>query len=297
MKKKLLLSSVAALTLFAAYTTVNADTTNGVVPEADQYKPATPVKNPYDVRNRIGKDGKVLPDVFGNGTHVRVHVKDIQGNPVAGAKVAALVYKTPEDFDNYKKPALIEGVTDAAGDVEFAVENGGYVVYRVDEAPKGYFVPAKLTVGTLLDAEEVVREGSDMFVTGELVIEKTDTYNVAKEEWVQEEAGWRYYANNKAVTGWKQVDGKWFFFNAEGVSQKWWVQDNGTWYYLNGSGEMQTGWLQDNGTWYYLEGSGAMKASQWFEVDGKWYYVDATGALAVNTTVDGYTVNANGEWV
>ena len=60
---------------------------------------------------------------------------------------------------------------------------------------------------------------------------------------------------------------------------------------------MQTGWLQDNGTWYYLEASGAMKASQWFEVDGKWYYVDATGALAVNTTVDGYTVNANGEWV
>ena len=306
MKKKLLLTSVAALSLFAVYNTANADANNGVmtgrvnpetgkidqsnysgntvvsahtgvVADADQYKPATPVTNPYAVRNRIGKDGKVLPDVFGNGTHVRVHVKDIQGNPVAGAKVAALVYKTPEDFDNYKKPALIEGVTDAAGDVEFAVENGGYVVYRVDEAPKGYFVPAKLTVGTLLDAEEVVREGSDMFVTGELVIEKTDTYNVAKEEWVQEEAGWRYYANNQAVKGWKQIEGKWFFFNAEGVSQKWWVQDNGT--------------------WYYLEASGAMKASQWFEVDGKWYYVDATGALAVNTTVDGYTVNANGEWV
>ena len=326
MKKKLLLTSVAALSLFAVYNTANADANNGVmtgrvnpetgkidqsnysgntvvsahtgvVADADQYKPATPVTNPYAVRNRIGKDGKVLPDVFGNGTHVRVHVKDIQGNPVAGAKVAALVYATVEDFDNYKKPALIEAVTDAAGDVEFPLANGGYVVYRIDEAPKGYFVPNKLTVGTLLDAEEVVREGSDMFVTGELVIEKTDTYNVAKEEWVQEEAGWRYYANNQAVKGWKQIEGKWFFFNAEGVSQKWWVQDNGTWYYLNGAGEMQTGWLQDNGTWYYLEASGAMKASQWFEVDGKWYYVDATGALAVNTTVDGYTVNANGEWV
>ena len=79
-----------------------AQYSNGVVPEANQYKPATPVTNPYAVRNRIGKDGKVLPDVFGNGTHVRVHVKDIQGNPVAGAKVAALVYATVEDFDNYK---------------------------------------------------------------------------------------------------------------------------------------------------------------------------------------------------
>ena len=27
------------------------------------------------------------------------------------------------------------------------------------------------------------------------------------------------------------------------------------------------------------------------------YYVDGSGALAVNTTVGGYTVNGNGEWV
>ena len=60
---------------------------------------------------------------------------------------------------------------------------------------------------------------------------------------------------------------------------------------------MATGWIKDNGTWYYLENSGAMKASQWFEVGGKWYYVNGSGALAVNTTVGGYTVNGNGEWV
>lgn len=299
--KKVLLTSAVALAAFGAVQAVSADSqaqySNGVVPEANQYKPATPVTNPYAVRNRIGKDGKVLPDVFGNGTHVRVHVKDIQGNPVAGAKVAALVYATVEDFDNYKKPALIEAVTDAAGDVEFPLANGGYVVYRIDEAPKGYFVPANLTVGTLLDAEEVVREGSDMFVNGELTIEKTDTYNVARTEWVQGENGWHYFDNNKQATGWKQVDGKWYFFNAEGVMQKWWVKDGNTWYYLNGSGAMETGWLQDGGKWYYLETSGAMKASQWFEVGGKWYYVDGSGALAVNTTVGGYTVNGNGEWV
>ncbi|HGE3340657.1 choline-binding protein D, partial [Streptococcus pneumoniae] len=50
-------------------------------------------------------------------------------------------------------------------------------------------------------------------------------------------------------------------------------------------------------TWYYLEASGAMKASQWFKVSDKWYYVNGSGSLAVNTTVDGYTVNENGEWV
>ena len=325
--KKVLLTSAVALAAFGAVQAVSADGNNGyssgvvnpltgkidqanysgntvvsahtgVVADADQYKPATPVTNPYAVRNRIGKDGKVLPDVFGNGTHVRVHVKDVQGNPVAGVKVAALVYKTPDDFDNYKKPALIEGITDAAGDVEFAVENGGYVLYRVDQAPRGYFVPANLTVGTVLDSEEVVREGSDMFVNGELTIEKTDTYNVVRTEWVKDDNGvWYYYEDNKQVTGWKQIDENWYYLNEKGEMQTGWVNVGGTWYYLNKSGVMQTGWVNVGGTWYFLEASGAMKASQWFQVKDKWYYVNASGALAVNTTVGGYTVNGNGEWV
>ena len=118
--------------------------------------------------------------------------------------------------------------------------------------------------------------------------------------WIKNDKGqWTYVLDitGKKATGWKQVDGAWYYFNAEGVMQKWWVKDGNTWYYLNGSGQMQTGWLQDGGKWYYLENSGAMKASQWFQVGGKWYYVDGSGALAVNTTVNGYTVNGNGEWV
>ena len=332
MKKKLLLTSVAALSLFAAYNTANADTNNGasvtgrvnpatgkldstpysantvvsehtgVVPEAEQYKPATPAYNPYH--------GK--PQAFDKNTFVRFAVKDVQGNPIPGVKVEVLKFKDLQAFGLYAHTApeelaarkdlkavyVKDLVSNQGGDVEVEVAKGEVVVYRVTNAPKGYFVPAAYQGGTVLSSPSVVSDGS-LYTNAEvdLVLEKTDSYNVVKDQWVQEEAGWKYYANNKEVTGWKQIEGKWYFFNAEGVSQKWWVQDNGTWYYLNGSGEMQTGWLQDNGTWYYLEGSGAMKASQWFEVDGKWYYVDATGALAVNTTVDGYTVNANGEWV
>ena len=60
---------------------------------------------------------------------------------------------------------------------------------------------------------------------------------------------------------------------------------------------MATGWVKDNGTWYYLKSSGAM-ATGWYQVGGNWYYSYASGALAVSTTTpDGYTVNANGEWV
>ena len=354
MKKKLLLSSVAALTLFAAYTTVNADSNEidantaaaltatadqpaaqpapaapatgkvdpltgkvvvnqyqpnslvsahtGVVPAGEQYKPETPAYNPYH--------GK--PVAFDKNTFVRFAVKDVQGNPIPGVKVEVLKFKNLQAFGLYahtspeelaarndlKTVYVKDLVSNAGGDVEVEVAKGEVVVYRVTNAPKGYFVPVQYQSGSVLSSPSVVADGS-LYTNAEvdLVLEKTDSYNVVKDQWVQEEDGWKYYASNKAVTGWKQIEGKWYFFNAEGVSQKWWVQDNGTWYYLNGSGEMQTGWLQDNGTWYYLEGSGAMKASQWFEVDGKWYYVDATGALAVNTTVDGYTVNANGEWV
>ncbi|CIN76192.1 Pneumococcal surface protein A [Streptococcus pneumoniae] len=76
-----------------------------------------------------------------------------------------------------------------------------------------------------------------------------------------------------------------------------WKQENGMWYFYNTDGSMATGWVKDGDTWYYLEASGAMKASQWFKVSDKWYYVNGSGALAVNTTVDGYRVNANGEWV
>ncbi|WP_414379575.1 hypothetical protein [Streptococcus mitis] len=35
----------------------------------------------------------------------------------------------------------------------------------------------------------------------------------------------------------------------------------------------------------------------WYQVNTKWYYSYSSGALAVSTTVDGYTVNANGEWI
>ncbi len=107
---------------------------------------------------------------------------------------------------------------------------------------------------------------------------------------------WYYFSKEDGMkTGWVK-DGLWYYLDETGVMKTGWKQVDGVWYYLNGSGEMQTGWLQDGGTWYYLAGSGAMKTG-WYQVSGKWYYSYPSGALAVNTTIDGYTVNANGEWV
>ena len=115
--------------------------------------------------------------------------------------------------------------------------------------------------------------------------------------WVKDNGTWYYLNQSGAMqTGWVKENGTWYYLNQSGAMQTGWVKENGTWYYLNDSGAMQTGWVKDNDTWYYLDNSGAMKTG-WFTVSGKWYYAYSSGALAVDTTVDGYTVNVNGEWV
>ena len=103
-------------------------------------------------------------------------------------------------------------------------------------------------------------------------------------------------SNNGLTVGWKKINGSWYYFKSDGSKATGWLKDASSWYYLKSSGEMQTGWLKENGVWYYLDSSGAMKTG-WYQVSGKWYYSYSSGALAVNTTVDGYRVNSNGERV
>ena len=103
-------------------------------------------------------------------------------------------------------------------------------------------------------------------------------------------------SNNGLTVGWMKINGSWYYFKSDGSKATGWLKDGSTWYYLKSSGEMQTGWLQEKGFWYYLDDSGAMKTG-WYQVSGKWYYSYSSGELAVNTIVDGYTVNHNGEWI
>ena len=117
-------------------------------------------------------------------------------------------------------------------------------------------------------------------------------------EWKQINGTWYRFDNSGVMqTGWVKENGTWYYLNDLGAMQTGWVKDKGTWYYLNNSGAMQTGWVKENGIWYYLNQSGSMETG-WFTVSDKWYYANESGALAINTTTpDGYTVNADGEWV
>ena len=117
--------------------------------------------------------------------------------------------------------------------------------------------------------------------------------------WIQDASTWYYLDPETGImqTGWQYLGNKWYYLRSSGAMATGWYLDGSTWYYLDAqNGDMKTGWIYVGNTWYYLRSSGAM-VTGWFQVNGKWYYAYSSGALAVNTTVGGYQVNYNGEWV
>ena len=334
MKKKVLLTSVAVLSAAVALKTSPVHAygnwtgwNNGGAGSTNATAPATNPVGDTNSRNPLVKYGyiKYHRDAkHGFDKHVRVTVVDGGQRPVKNTEIDIQIIPSGNRANEKQQFENFTVKTNDSGDADFSEilrptydENGqqifkdGNPVYEELKFKTGEVIKFRVANPTTdfksaTGLEATLTVGEDMYTNGRVVLPyKLDDRSVqignptstAVSGWAETKEGWKYFENAKAVSGWKQVEGKWFFFNAEGVMQKWWVKDGNTWYYLNGSGEMQTGWLQDNGTWYYLEASGAMKASQWFEVEGKWYHVDESGALSVNTTVDGYTVNANGEWV
>lgn len=54
-------------------------------------------------------------------------------------------------------------------------------------------------------------------------------------------------------------------------------------------------WKQDSTGWWYSENNSW--ATNWRYINNKWYYFYPNGYMAHDTTVNGYHVNSNGEWV
>ena len=74
----------------------------------------------------------------------------------------------------------------------------------------------------------------------------------------------------------------------------WQQNDSGQWsYYRNG--KPVKGRLSDDQKWYWLDKTtGMMFAGGWKQIDGKWYYFYTDGTMALNTTIDGYTIGSDG---
>ena len=119
--------------------------------------------------------------------------------------------------------------------------------------------------------------------------------------------GWlgnKYYVNGNAVTGQRQINGKWYLFGSDGSMKtglQWVANQNKTCYYAS-NGQMQYGQQYINGKWYLFDkNTGAMKTGfQRIEdqkktcyyasngqmqygqqcINGKWYLFDKnTGAM------------------
>ena len=90
--------------------------------------------------------------------------------------------------------------------------------------------------------------------------------------WIKSNGEYYYYISGKKATGWKTIGGKKYYFDENGVRQHGLVTVGADKYYLK-SGVMQTG-LQT--------------------IDGKFYYFLSDGKMAVGTTIDGYTIDADG---
>lgn len=101
---------------------------------------------------------------------------------------------------------------------------------------------------------------------------------------------------------WEQTAaGVWMFRMSNGsYAKSTWGQVNGQWYYFDAEGKMLTDWYYDPNyqKWFYLEPNGGM-AVGWRQINGKWYYFnpvsDGTkGAMAAGTEVDGYPIGEDG---
>lgn len=78
-----------------------------------------------------------------------------------------------------------------------------------------------------------------------------------------------------------------------------WVQVNGRWQYNDTMGNpMKNTWFFDRNyqKWYFLDQYGYMYTG-WLFNNGKYYYLYADGSMASNTTISGYKLGPNGDWI
>ncbi|MFW2502751.1 hypothetical protein CCS79_09185 [Clostridium diolis] len=57
-------------------------------------------------------------------------------------------------------------------------------------------------------------------------------------EWKQDSNGWWNAEGNSWSVGWKEIDGKWYYFGQDGYMKMGWIQYEDKWYYLGDDGAM-----------------------------------------------------------
>ena len=124
---------------------------------------------------------------------------------------------------------------------------------------------------------------------------------VTQEGWINAGYAWIYLQkDNKAATGWKQLNGNWYYFSENGQMFEASTSYDG--YYLKADGAMaeEEGWYYGDGRWVYTNSAGQIQRG-WKQSDGKWYYLDEKhpyGHMNTNCfSPDGYYLGADGAMI
>ena len=113
-----------------------------------------------------------------------------------------------------------------------------------------------------------------------------------KEGWHQENHHWRFYQDDKPALNWKQIQGKWYYFDQDGNRLHSTVYKG---YAFDQDGVMtENSWTKLDNQWYYADSSGRLAQNTWKKINGSWYYFDQTGSMLSNTAVDGYLLTKSG---
>lgn len=101
---------------------------------------------------------------------------------------------------------------------------------------------------------------------------------------------WSWLENDLITTGWKLIDGSWYYFNKDGNMHIGWLKDNDKWYKLSDSGSMITGWIFENNKWYYAKTSGDLETDK-ITLNGITYNFFSDGTMIENDTYNDFSDN------
>lgn len=106
---------------------------------------------------------------------------------------------------------------------------------------------------TTADATATANSGNQL----NTIVKTQPSTGVAGSYWGKTSGGkWMLFENYVPVTGWKTVNGSWYYMDLEGIMQTGWMDDGTNWYYLYPSGVMASNTYVGG---YYLDWNGVMQ--------------------------------------
>lgn len=123
-----------------------------------------------------------------------------------------------------------------------------------------------------------------------------DVKKVFTKNWFKLPNGKWTILDENIKSSWVKDGNYWFYMddNSE-LAENQWIYIGGKWYFAKAGGYIaENEWISYKEKWYYAVSGGAIAQSAWENIGGKFYHFGADGDLSVNTSVEGYQVDANG---